>query len=151
MMNQRENLIEGVDWGGGVYYYAWFASMGGDQTERPIEMDTSFLMDRNPIDAGFRERGDESVGLFDHQVTIEGHPRDLAKRGDHGRADRKIRNEMAVHDVDVENSGSALDGGLRLFAEPCEVSRENGGSKFDHGIRPPSSSGRHPGFRRLHL
>ena len=96
-------------------------------------MDTGFLMDGNPIDAGFGKRGDEFVGSFDHQVTIEGHPRDLAKRGDHGRADRKIRNEMAVHDVDVENSGSALDGGLRIFAEPCEVSRENGRSEFDHG------------------
>jgi hypothetical protein len=30
MMNQGKNLIEGVDWSGGVYYYARFASMGGD-------------------------------------------------------------------------------------------------------------------------
>src|SRR5580765_6814326 len=96
-------------------------------------MDTGFLMDGNPSDAGFRECGDEFVGLFDHQVAIERDPGDLAKRGDHGRADRKIRNEMAVHDVDVENSGSALDGGLRFFAESCEISRENGGSEFNHG------------------
>ncbi len=116
-------------------------------------MDTSFLMDRNPIDAGLRECGYEFVGLFDHQVTIEGDPGDLAKRGDHGRADRKIRNEMAVHDVDVENSGSALDGGLRIFAEPCEVSRENGGSEFDHGNVDSAASGSagHLGFRRLHV
>jgi len=133
MVNQRKNLIEGVDWGGGVYYHAGFASVGGDQTERAIEMDTGFLMHGNPIDAGFGKCGDEFVGLFDHQVTIEGDPGDLAKRGDHGRADRKIRNEMAVHDIDVENSGSTLDGGSRIFGEPCEVSRENGGSEFDHG------------------
>jgi hypothetical protein len=96
-------------------------------------MDTGFLMDGNPIDAGFRECRDEFVGSFDHQMTIEGDPRDLAKTGDHGRADRKIRNEMAVHDIDVENSGSALDGSLRILAEPCEVSRENRGCEFDHG------------------
>jgi hypothetical protein len=30
MMNQRKNLVEGVDWGGGVYYYPRFASVGGD-------------------------------------------------------------------------------------------------------------------------
>src|ERR1700719_4329439 len=96
-------------------------------------MDTGFLMDGNPIDAGLRECGYEFVGLFDHQVTIEGDPGDLAKRGDHGRANRKIRNEMAIHDVDVEHRGSAVDGGLRIFAEPREVSRENGGSEFDHG------------------
>ena len=109
-------------------------------------------MDGNPIDAGLRKGGNEFVGSFDHQVAIEGHPRDLAKRGDHGRADRKIRNEMAVHDVNVENSGSALDGGLRFFAEPCEVSRENGGSKFDHGNIDSAASGSagHLGFLRLH-
>jgi hypothetical protein len=39
---------------------------------------------------------------------------------------------MAVHDVDVENAGSALDGGSRVCAEPCEVSRENRRSEFDH-------------------
>jgi hypothetical protein len=96
-------------------------------------MDTGFLMDGNPIDAGFREDGDECVGPLDHQVTIKRDLGDLAKRGDYRWADRKIRNEMAVHDVDVENSGSTLDDGLRFFAEPCEVSRENGGSEFDHG------------------
>jgi hypothetical protein len=30
MMNQSKDLVEGVDWSGGVYYYAGFASMGGD-------------------------------------------------------------------------------------------------------------------------
>jgi len=115
-------------------------------------MDTSFLMHRNPIGACFRECGDEFVGSFDHQVTIDRDPGDLAKRGDYGRADRKVRNEMAVHDVDVENSGSALDGGLRIVAEPCEVSRENGGSKFDHGNIDSAASGSagHLGFLRLH-
>jgi len=89
-------------------------------------MDTSFLMHRNPIDAGFGECGDEFVGLFDHQVTIEGDPRDLAKRGDHGRADRKVRNEMAVHDVDVNHGRAALDGAGNLLAEVGEICREYG-------------------------
>ena len=30
MVNERKNLVEGVDWSGGVYCYAGFASMGGD-------------------------------------------------------------------------------------------------------------------------
>jgi len=42
-------------------------------------MDTGFLMDRNPIDAGFRECGYEIVGALDHQVAIERDPGDLAK------------------------------------------------------------------------
>jgi hypothetical protein len=35
---------------------------------------------------------------------------------------------MAVHDVDVENSGSALNGGLRIFAETCEDRMEGASS-----------------------
>jgi hypothetical protein len=91
--------------------------------ECAIKMYAGLLVHGNPIDAGFREGGDEFVRPFDHEVTIEWDPGDLAKRGYYVRADRKIRNEMAVHDVDVENACSALDGGLRFFAEPCEVSR----------------------------
>ena len=34
--------------------------------ERAIEMDTGFLMDGNPIDAGLCKCGDEFVGSFDH-------------------------------------------------------------------------------------
>src|SRR5215469_5550488 len=121
MMNQRKNLIEGVDWGGGIYDYAGFASMGGDETKRAIEMDTGFLMHGNPSNASFRECGDEFVRSFDHEVTIKRDLGDFAKRGDDRRTDCKIWNEMAVHDVDVENGGSARDGGLRVFPEPCEV------------------------------
>jgi hypothetical protein len=95
-------------------------------------MDTGFLMDGNPIDAGLRKCGDEFVGSFDHQVTIERTRVTLRREATTG-ADRKIRKEMAVHDVEVENSGSALHGGLCIFAEACEVSRENAGSGFDHG------------------
>jgi hypothetical protein len=30
VVNERQNLVEGVDWRGGVYYYAGLASMSGD-------------------------------------------------------------------------------------------------------------------------
>jgi hypothetical protein len=66
MVNERENLVEGVDWSGGVYYYAGFASMGGDQTERAIEMDTGLLMDGDPIRASRGEHGYEIVGALNH-------------------------------------------------------------------------------------
>ncbi len=104
-----------------------------------IEMDAGFLVDGDPSSAGFRESGDEFVRPFYHEMTVEWDFRDFAKRGYHRRADRKIRNEMAVHDVDVENSGSALDGSPRLFAEAREVSRQDGRSELDHGnVQPPT-------------
>jgi hypothetical protein len=41
---------------------------------------------------------------------------DLAEGGYYRRADRKIGYEVAIHDVDVEDGGSAIDRRLRLFA-----------------------------------
>jgi hypothetical protein len=44
----------------------------------------------------------------------------------------EIGNEVAIHNIHVENGRSAVDGGLRFGAEPSEISRENGGGEFNH-------------------
>jgi hypothetical protein len=81
-----------------------------------VEVDAGFLMDGDPVDASLGEGGDEFVGPFNHEMAIEGHLGNLAKRRDYRRADRKIGDEVPVHDVDVENGRATLDGGLGLFA-----------------------------------
>ena len=45
MVNERENLVEGVDRSGGIYYNSGLASMRGDQMEGTMEMDAGFLVD----------------------------------------------------------------------------------------------------------
>ena len=95
-------------------------------------MDAGFLMHGDPIDASLGKRRDELVGAFDHQMAIERDAADFAQRGDHWGSNCQIGDEVTIHDVDVEKGGSAVNCGLRVCAEPCEVSRENRRSEFDH-------------------
>jgi hypothetical protein len=81
-----------------------------------MEMDAGFLVDGDPISAGIGEGWDEFVRAFNHEMAVERDLGNLAEGGDYGRADRKIGDEVAVHDVDVEDGGAAFDGGLRLGA-----------------------------------
>jgi hypothetical protein len=133
MMNQRKNLIEGVDRSGRVYDYSWLTTVGGDQMKGAIEMDAGFLVDGNPISPGFGECGDELIRPFNHKMAIERNFRDFAKRGYDRGPDRDVRDEMTIHHVHVEGGGSPFDSGLSFRAKASEVSRQDGGSKFDHG------------------
>jgi hypothetical protein len=132
-MNQGKNLSEGVDRCGRVYNHSGLASVAGDQMKGAIEMDAGFLVDGDPIGAGFGKCGYELVRPFNHEVAIERDFRDFAKRSNDGGPDRDIRDEMTIHDVHVENGGSPFDSGLGFRAEASEVSRQDGGSEFDHG------------------
>jgi hypothetical protein len=132
MMNERKNLIEGVDRRGRVYDHSRLTSMRGDQMKGAIEMDAGFLVDGDPISASSGECGDEFVRPFNHQMTIEWDFRDLAKRGNHGGPDRDVWDEVAIHHVHMEDGRSPFDDGLRFRAEAGEVSRQDGRSKLDH-------------------
>ncbi len=133
MMNQWKNFIEGVDRCGRVYDHSGLASVRGDQMKGAIEMDAGFLVDRDPSGAGFRKCRYELVRPFNHEMAIERNFRDFAKRSYDGGPDRDIRDEVAIHHVHVEDACSSFDDGLRICAEASEVSREDGGSQFDHG------------------
>ena len=52
---------------------------------------------------------DPALGLLDHQVEVEREPGALLDGLDDGRSDRQVRDEVAVHDVDVDLVGA---GGL---------------------------------------
>src|SRR5277367_2673012 len=91
-----------------------------------IEMDAGFLVDGDPISAGFGKCGDELIRAFNHEMTIERNFRDFAKRGYDGGPDREVRDEMTIHHVHVEDGGSPFDSGLGLRAEASEVSRKDG-------------------------
>jgi hypothetical protein len=132
MMNQRKNLIEGVDRCGRIYNYSGLASVRCDQMKGAIEMDAGFLVDGDPISAGFGKCGYELVRPINHEMAIERNFRDFAKRSNDGWPDRDIRDEMTIHNVHVENGGSPFDSGLGFRAEASEVSRQDGGSELDH-------------------
>jgi len=110
MMNQRQDLVEGGNRGCRVYDHSGLTSVRCDQMKGAIEMDASFLVDGDPIGAGFGKRRDEFIRPFNHEMTIERDPGDLAKRGDDRRPDRDVGYEVAIHDVHVKNGCSALQG-----------------------------------------
>jgi len=127
-MNQRKNLIEGVDRCGRVYDHSGLTSMSGDQMKGAIEMDAGFPVDGDPISAGFGKCGDEVVRPINHEMAIERNFQDFAKRGYDRRPDRDIRGEVAIHHVHVDDACSPFDDGLGFRAEAREVSRQDGGS-----------------------
>ncbi len=69
---RSKNLRERFDGSGGIEDYAGLAAVRGDQVQRAVEMDAGFLVDGHPIGAGFGKFGDEEIGVFDHEVAIEG-------------------------------------------------------------------------------
>jgi hypothetical protein len=139
MMNQWKNFIEGADRCGRVYDHSGLTSVRCDQMKGAIEMDAGFLVDGDPISAGFGKCGYELVRPFNHEMTIEWDFRDFAKRGYDRRPDRDIRDEVAIHRVQVEDSCSPFDHGLRFCAEAGEVSRKDGRSELDHRSLQPAA------------
>ena len=50
----------------------------------------------------------------------------FTERTDDGRADSKVRNEVSVHDIDVNIIGAGAFGAGDFVAEASEISREDG-------------------------
>ncbi len=106
--------------------------MRRNQVQRAIQVHASFLMHGNPIGAGFGKGRDVVVWIFDHQVAIEGHLCNrFAQRRHDRRADGEVRNEMPVHDVEMQDRASAVDGGERFGAELREIGGKNGRCEFN--------------------
>ncbi len=102
-----------------------------DQVQRPVQMPAGLLMHRYPIDSGFGECRNELVRILDHQVAIQRQIGHLAQRFYNRRPDRKIGNEVAVHDIDMDDTRPALACGAYLLAQSSKISRKNGRSQFD--------------------
>ena len=132
MMNQRKNLIQGVDRRGRVYDHSGPTSVVGDQMKGAIEMDAGFLVDGEPISTGCGKCRYKFVRPLNHEMTIERNFRNFAKSGYNRGPDRDVRDKMTIHNVHVENGGSPFDRGLDFRAEASEVGRQDGGSEFDH-------------------
>lgn len=71
-----------------------------------------------------------------------------AQRLDDRRADGDIRDEVAVHDVDMHVFCARIDRSLDVARKVCKVRRQNGRGKFDfHGNVPPFCLPSRPGER----
>jgi len=84
-------------------------------------MDGRLHMDGEKVAAG-RQKGVEiAVRFGDHEVDIEGQPGDLPQGGHDSRPDGKIRNEMPVHDVDMDPVRPGRFDGADLLPQVAEV------------------------------
>jgi hypothetical protein len=73
-------------------------------------------------------------------VAIEREPGYRAESLDHGRAEADVGDEVAVHDVYVQDGCAASLGCRDIVGEVGKIGGEDGGCQFDHlGIAPEES------------
>jgi len=115
-----------VDFGVGIDDNGGLHLVVGDELEGAMEMAAGLVVDADPVGAGLGEGGDEFVGVLDHEVAIEGQLGVLAEGGDDGGSDGDVGDEMAIHDVDVDNGATAALGSGDFVGEAGEVGGKDG-------------------------
>ena len=92
----------------------------GDELVRVPDLD----VDRAPVRAGVGEILQIAAGLGHHEVAVEEQRRMPSERRDHWWPDRHVRDEVPVHDVDVQPVG--YGGHLpHLLGQHAEVGGEH--------------------------
>ena len=113
----------GVD---GIEHDAGLDAERLDGVDGAMQMRQHFDVHRHHRGARLHERVDVAIRVRDHQVDVERHLGDPLERLHDRRADRDVRHEMAVHDVDVNQIGAAaLDGGDGVCRAPRSRPRES--------------------------
>src|SRR5262249_11705919 len=79
------------------------------------------------------------IRIFDHEMAVERQLRRFAQRLHHRRPDCDIGHEVSVHDIDMDESRTALGGNLHLVREMREISRQNRWRQFDQKRCPQES------------
>ena len=91
-------------------------------------------MHDHAIGAGIGKSLEIRVGRCDHQMHIEEFVRQRPDGAHDLWPDRDVRDEMPVHDIDMNPVGAGGDNRAHLLAEPREVGRKNG--RGDQNLRP---------------
>ena len=86
---------------------------------------------RQHVGAGFDEGRYVPDGICNHEVHVERNPGGAFHVSDDWRANGDVRHEMAVHDVDVNEIGTAPLGGGHGLAERGKISSQNRGGDAD--------------------
>ena len=96
-----------------------------------------------PVGARAREVVEVLLRLDHHQVHVERQRGEPPDGLDDLRAEREVRNETAVHHVDVNQVGSARLAAGDLFREPRKVGAEDrrGNARFHRSVPGSESTG----------
>ena len=98
-----------------------------------MDVGARLRMDGDVVGAGLGERIEEIVDRRDHEVYVERLLGVGAKRLHHGRADRQVGHEMAVHHVDVDPVGARFVDRPHVLAKLREVGGQDRGRDERHG------------------
>ena len=80
----------------------------------------------NLIRTSLRKRFKQNLRLGTHQVHVEKRPRQGAHGPDQVRAERDVRHEMAVHDVQVQPISAGGVDPFSFFGEPAVIGCQQG-------------------------
>jgi hypothetical protein len=65
-------------------------------------------------------------------MAIQWHIYGLAQGGDYRRPNGDVWNEVAIHNVNMEQGASSLNGLLGVRSQPGEISRQDRGRDLNH-------------------
>jgi hypothetical protein len=90
-----------------------------------MEMRTGLDVHREVIRASLGELGDKGVGIGDHEVDVKREFRDFSERCYDRWANGQVRDEVSVHDIDVQKVGPCTLYGCHLLGQSGKVSRQD--------------------------
>ena len=126
VVDHGEDFDEVLDGGGRVEDDGRLHAVVGDQLQGAVQVTADLDVDADHVGAGGGEVGDELVGVLDHEVAVEWELRDGADGLDDGWAEGDVGDEVAVHDVDVDDGAACGCGEGDLIGEVSEVGGEDG-------------------------
>ena len=89
------------------------------------------MVERDDVETGFRQVVEEPFRRFHHEVPVEDAAGHGSQRSDDHRADREWRDEVRIHDVDMDDFGIRLDQ-LDLVGQVREVCGQDRSGKHAH-------------------
>ena len=110
--------------------------------ERVVGVRRGLDVERDAVRARLGELRDVALGTLDHQVDVEiaaGVVDLVGERGDDRRPHAERRDEVPVHDVDVDRARAGVEDLLHLRAQAREVGGEDRGGDAG-GLAAPSRS-----------
>ena len=132
MVHHVQYFVQRVHGRGRIDDHRRLAAVRFDQLQCAVQVNACFLVHGDPIRASVCKRGNVAVGILDHQVAVEnGVGKRFAQRSHDRRANRDVRHEVTIHNVQVQHRATAFERGFSVVGEPREVRGEYRRGQFN--------------------
>jgi len=126
----RQQVGIGLDRGGRVDAEPGPGTSRPDLPQQPHRRLRGFRMHGDVAGPGLGVGGSPAVRVLDHQMAVQWQAGVLDQRFHHRQANRQVRHEVVVHDVDVQPVGFTGDG-TGLVGEPGEIGGQDARRQLD--------------------